>query len=232
MGEGFQFIDIVLFAMIAAFLILRLRSVLGRHRDSGRTETRFGGKQGVTPQEDQAFLAPEKTDDFETPNKDETKVDEAVSEQSLLDRGLNEIKKAAPDFDKGTFLSGVREAFQIIIKAFADGNRDQLQSLLSEEVYSNFSNAIASRESAKEKLENTLIRVVDIIVLEAFMEDTISNITVKIISEQNSVTINSTDEVVDGSTDYISEITDIWTFARNTKARDPNWELVATRSLD
>lgn len=232
MGEGFQFIDIVLFAMIAAFLILRLRSVLGRHRDSGRSETSFGAKQHLPSQDDSSLLTPEKTDAAEQDINDRSKQEEHLSEEGLLEVGLEEIKRASPGFDKGEFLAGVGEAFQIIIKAFADGKREQLQSLTSNDVYGNFSEAIDLRESEKLTLENTLIRIVDVIALEAFMDETISNITVKIVSEQNNVTRNAEGEVADGNSDYISEITDIWTFARNTRDRDPNWRLVATRSLD
>jgi predicted lipid-binding transport protein (Tim44 family) len=107
-----------------------------------------------------------------------------------------------------------------------------LGSLLSAEVLGNFSEAITSRENAKETLETTLVRIVDVALLEAFMDGEVSHISVKIISEQVNVTQNAEGEVVDGNPDRVSEITDIWTFARDTKAHDPNWALVATRGPD
>ena len=218
--------------MIAAFLILRLRSVLGRHRDSGQSDGGFGAKQGV-PQKDEApLLNPEKSEEAESKEAEYTETESNLTEEGLLEKGFSEITRASPGFDSKEFLAGVRAAFEIIIKAFADGDREQLKSLLSPNVYNNFADAIASREDNEERLENTLIRIVDVIALEAFMDEKVSNITVKVISEQINVTLNINNEVIDGNNDYVSEITDIWTFARDTKNQDPNWELVATRSLD
>ena len=234
MGEGFQFIDIVLFAMIAAFLILRLRSVLGRHRDSSRSEGVFGAERRPPSQEDEPTMvpAPEKPDEVEEKLKNQQQSDTNLAEEVRLDAGLAEIVKALPDFDRANFLAGVRTAFEIIIKAFATGDREQLGSLLSREVLRNFSEAITSRENAKETLETTLVRIVDVALLEVYMDGEVSHISVKIISEQVNVTQNAEGEVVDGNPERVSEITDIWTFARDTKAHDPNWALVATRGPD
>jgi len=234
MGEGFQFIDIVLFAMIAAFLILRLRSVLGRHRDSGRSEGVFGAERRPPPQEDEPtmVLEPEKPDEVEEKLKNQQQPDPNLAEEERLDAGLAEIVKASPDFDRAEFLAGVCTAFEMIIKAFAAGDREQLGSLLSKEVLENFSEAITSRENAKETLKTTLVRMVDVGLLEVYMDGEVSHISVKIISEQVNVTQNAEGEVVDGNPERVSEITDIWTFARDTKAHDPNWALVATRGPD
>ena len=224
--------------MIAAFLILRLRSVLGRHRDSGRSDSGFSTKQGLSQQEEPPLLKPDKTKetdpkDLENPEEFENKETETkLTEEGLLEKGFAEIGRASPGFNPKEFLSGVRAAFEIIIKAFADGDREQLKSLLSPNVYNNFSDVITGREDNEERLDNTLIRIIDVIALEAFMEQNVSNITVKIISEQINVTLNVENEVIDGNSDYVAEITDIWTFARDTQSQDPNWQLVATRSLD
>ena len=234
MGEGFQFIDIVLFAMIAAFLILRLRSVLGRHRDSGRSKGVFGAERRPPSQEDEPTMVPEpeKPDEVEEKLKNQQQSDPNLAGEERLDVSLAEIMKASPDFDRAEFLAGVRTAFEIIIKAFAAGDREQLGSLLSTEVLGNFSEAITSRENAKETLETTLVRIVDVALLEVYMDGEVSHISVKIISEQVKVTQNAEGEVVDGNPERVAEITDIWTFARDTKAHDPNWALVATRGPD
>ena len=155
-----------------------------------------------------------------------------MAEEAHLDAGFAEIVKVSPDFNRAEFFAGVRTAFEIIMKAFAAGDREQLGSLLSAEVLGKFSEAITSRENAKETLETTLVRIVDVALLEAYMDDEVSHISVKIISEQVNVTQNAEGEVVDGNPDRVSEITDIWTFARDTKAHDPNWALVATRGPD
>ena len=230
MGEGFQFIDIVLFAMIAAFLILRLRSVLGRHKDHGRPEEGAGG--GRSPQRDDNVMSlPERADT--TPvaagQLDES---EQPKEETPIDAGFTQIQIAAPDFDRTEFLVGARTAFEMIIQAFAEGDQELLKSLLSEEVYGNFLSAMTSREDASQTIENTLIRIVSAEPIEAYMDEASAHVTVKIVSEQINVTRDAKGEVVDGDPDHVSEITDIWTFARDTQTSDPNWELVATRSLE
>ncbi len=230
MGEGFQFIDIVLFAMIAAFLILRLRSVLGRHRDRGRPEE---GVEDHTLQrrDDNIIPLPDQTE-APAPVAGETLEPNPPQDETPLDAGFTQIQIASPDFDRTEFLVGARTAFEMIIQAFAEGDRELLESLLSDEVYGNFVAAITSREGANETLENTLIRIVSGDPIEAYLDGSVANVTVKIVSEQINVTRDAEGEVVDGDPDHVSEITDIWTFARDSQSRDPNWALVATRSLD
>ncbi len=230
MGESFQFIDIVLFAMIAAFLILRLRSVLGRHRDHGRPEDGIGSSR-APQRDDKVIPLPEQVETAPLV-ADEANESEPAPKETPLDAGFTQIQIAAPDFDRTEFIAGARAAFEMIVQAFAEGDRELLESLLSEAVYGNFLSAIMSRENAGETLENTLIRIASAEPIEALMDGTSAHVTVKIVSEQINVTRNSKGEVMDGDPDHVSEITDIWTFARNTQTVDPNWVLVATRSLD
>ncbi|MAF49441.1 MAG: Tim44/TimA family putative adaptor protein [Rhodospirillales bacterium] len=236
MGEGFQFIDIILFAMIAAFLILRLRNVLGRHKDHGRPQ-----KDPFTPdpqapdphspaKDDNVIQLPDQGNQEFT--EDETPVSEDSAQASPLDQGFADIRAADNSFDASEFIAGARAAFEMIVEAFAKGDRETLNSLLNDEVYNNFVTAIHNREENNETLENTLIRLVSNEAIEAYVENSIGLITVKIISEQVNVTRNADGEVVDGNSNQISEITDIWTFARDLGSRNPNWQLVATRSLD
>ena len=150
----------------------------------------------------------------------------------LREAGFTQIKTASPGFDPQEFVAGANAAFEMVVQAFAQGDRETLQTLLSDGVYENFEKAIRSREEAGETLENTLVGIRSLDAIEAYMEGRIANVTLKIVSEQVNVTKNSDGEVVDGDPNNIGEITDIWTFARDTSTRDPNWELVATRSLD
>jgi predicted lipid-binding transport protein (Tim44 family) len=243
MGEGFQFIDIILFAMIAAFLILRLRSVLGRHKDSGdpqqgnRPDPFAPDNPGDPSNEngDNVISLPDHGPKY-GPNQGPEDIDDEEKEDQIpetpLDAGINQIMKAAPDFEKTEFLVGARTAFEIIIQAFAEGDTDLLETMLNNEVYNNFLLAIRNREAENRTLENTLVRIVDGQMIEAYMADSVANVTVKIISEQVNVTRDAEGKVVEGAADHISEVTDIWTFARDTISNNPNWLLVATRSLD
>jgi len=232
MGEGIQVFDIILFAMIAAFLILRLRSVLGRHRHDGRPEEGgFDPSNRVPHNDDNVISLPDQAADRNAPSGQLDSPAETIPD-TPLEAGMTQIQIALRDFDRQEFMVGARTAFEMIIQAFAEGDRELLQSLLSPEVYSNFLSAITSREAANETLENNLVRIVSAEPLEAEMDGKMAMITMKFVTEQINATRDAAGEVVDGDPDHISEITDIWTFAHDTKSRDPNWTLVATRSLD
>jgi predicted lipid-binding transport protein (Tim44 family) len=236
MGEGFQFIDIVLFAMIAAFLILRLRNVLGRHKDHGRPQKDPSAPDQPAPDrhgpsnDDNVVQLPDQSNGEYPGDEDQTSEEPAAV--SPLDAGFAQIKSVDGSFDAAEFITGSRGAFEMIVEAFSKGDRDTLQGLLNPEVYGNFVAAIGAREENNETLENTLIRLVSNEAIEAYVENTTGFVTVKIVSEQVNVTRSADGEVVDGNANQISEITDIWTFARDLSSRNPNWELVATRSLD
>jgi predicted lipid-binding transport protein (Tim44 family) len=230
MGEGFQYIDIILFAMIAAFLILRLRSVLGRHRNDGRPQ-RDPYESARVPGEDTVVQLPDRTEGRTEGRRPGWRPEPAPDAAATpLDAALTQMRIIDPRFDAREFVSGARAAFEMIVEGFAKGDRKTLQMLLSPEVYENFEGAIREREQRNETLENTLIRVVSADPVEAELDGSNASITVKIVSEQVNITKNAAGEVVDGNANHITEVTDIWTFARDLRSRDPNWKLVATRS--
>ena len=236
MGENFQYVDIILFAMIAAFLVLRLRSVLGRHKDDGRPPSRPSDRlpgadplaQPSNPADDTVISLPER---IRRPRADNPFDDQPIAGPAgPLDAGIADMRAHDPRFDLKEFVAGARAAFEMIVQGFAEGDRKTLQQLLSTEVYDNFDGAMRDRESRNETLENTLIRIVSVDPTEVEVEHGIASITVKIVSEQVNVTKNAAGEVVSGNTNHIAEVIDIWTFSRDLRSRDPNWKLVATRS--
>ena len=230
MSNGFQFLDIILFAMIAAFLILRLRSVLGRHKDSGEPQNNNEGEP--FPDKTPKNNTNENIITLSSAKSDAEGLEEAAPHQTELEAGVYKIQSAANDFDPTEFLTGAQSAFEMIIQGFAEGNKALLETLLSDEVYNNFLAAIRSREAESQSLENTLIRIVSCEIIEANLEDAVANITIKLVSEQINITRDQDGSVVNGDVDKISTITDIWTFARDLGLQDPNWLLIATRSLD
>lgn len=229
MGEGFQFIDIILFAMIAAFLILRLRSVLGRHRHDGRPQPDPYEKTRTLPTEEPVVTLPDRS---ETDRLAPRPVEEPVSDAAAtpMEAALTQMRIADPRFDAREFIAGGRAAFEMIVEAFAKGDRKTLDQLLAPDVYENFAAAIGDRESKNHTLENTLIRIVSADAIDAELDGRIASITVKIVSEQVNLTKNAAGEVVDGNPNHITVVTDVWTFSRDLRARDPNWKLVATSS--
>ena len=142
--------------------------------------------------------------------------------------GLTRIKLADRSFDEESFLAGGRAAFEMIIGAFAAGDRDTLRPLLSNEVFENFSAAMTEREERQEKLETTLVGIKEAEIIDASLEQKTAFVTAKFVTEQINVTRDPSGEVVDGDPSHVGRVTDIWTFARNTRSRDPNWVLVAT----
>ena len=225
MGDGFQFLDIVLFAMVAAFLVLRLRSVLGKR--TGHEQPH----QDPMSQRNQDVEA--EGNAIEMPNRDRDASFDPLADldpDDPLTAGIMNIRAADDTFDPGGFADGARGAFEMIVQAFAAGDRDNLQMLLSDDVYENFEAAIDERDEAEETLESTIIGIKSADVIEAGIDRQNAMVTVKFVSEQVNVTRDSEDRIVDGDPNQVTEITDIWTFSRDTKSRDPNWKLVETRS--
>ena len=241
MGNNFQFIDIIFFAMVAAFLVLRLRGVLGR-RDGHEKQFRNpfkpqNGEQSPEHPED------DHPDDNVVPFacRDDPDLDEAREEDSPpeppddddpLAQGLFKIRSADPSFDAEEFISGARIAFEVIVGAYAAGDATALKPLLSAEVYANFSQAIRDREQAGEILEDTLVGITSAEIVEAYIDGQTLSVTAKFVSEQINATRDENGDVIGGDPNAVIDVTDFWTFARDADSKNPNWDLVATSSLE
>lgn len=241
MGDGFQFFDIILFALIAAFLILRLRNTLGRRdgNDGKNYRDPFTG-MADKPAEPHKASQPDDDDNViplpghkDAQGTDPWASDEAAPvDDSPLGQGVAQIRAADPSFTVDGFLQGAGSAFEMVLGAFAAGDVKTLKGLLSPEVYEDFAAAVRQREDAGEVLEETLVGITSAEAVEAYMEGRIANVTVKFVTEQVSALRNVSGDVIDGNPQEVIKVTDFWTFARDTRSRDPNWALVATRSLD
>jgi len=232
MGNGIQFLDIIFFAMIAVFLVLRLRGVLGRRDEDedGRKDI-FDRGRGDDPAEDNIIQLPERNDPLASDPEDDD-FESAGGEVDELTRGFREIQTKDPTFDRSEFLVGARVAFEMVLNAYASGDTDTLKQLLNNDVYANFAKVIQDRERAGHVMEDTLVGIRTADIIEAFIEGRFVNITVKFVTDQINITRDENGDVVDGNPNAVIKVTDFWTFARESNSRDPNWELVATRSLD
>lgn len=235
MGNGFQFIDIILFAMIAAFLILRLRGVLGRRdgHEGGYRDPFKADPQDERPDNNVVQLPDRSQDDAaaETRAMDAGLSEEVLADEALMS-GIADIRAADPGFNAEDFLVGARVAFEMILGAYASGDRETLENLLSPEVYANFRAAIDAREEAGHTMEETLVGIRAADIVEACMEGGEAQVTAKFLSEQVHVVRDDEGRVIEGNPNQVTDVVDFWTFARDTGLRDPNWRLVATRSLD
>jgi predicted lipid-binding transport protein (Tim44 family) len=239
MGDGFPLIDVVLFAMVAAFLFLRLRSVLGRRTGQERqrpnpfvrpaSEQRPGQPPAQRP-EARGEIRPLPRLEAVRPRNDNDGDNDGAAAVTPLATGLAQVKLAEPAFDEEGFLGGARVAFEMIIEAFAHGDLVRLRPLLADDVYEKFAGAIKAREAAGETLETTLsgIRILDIV--EARMDGRVAIVTVKAVSDQINLLRDRSGAVIDGDPAKPVEVVDLWTFSRVTRARDPNWTLIATRT--
>ena len=221
MEDGFVFIEIVIFAMIAAFLVYRLRSVLGRRTGEERQRpnpftvpSNKARPDNVVPMQER----PRPTGDVASAS------DEPVS----LAMALEQIRGVDPNFEEKHFLQGARAAFQMIVEAFAKGDTATLRPLLSDEVYDRFASVIRERQAAGERWETNVVAIREADVVAARLENNTAYVTVQFLSNQTTIVRNAAGEVIEGDADTVEEVTDNWTFARNTRARDPNWALVGT----
>ena len=225
MSNGFQFFDIIILALIAGFVILRLRNVLGKR--TGHEPRQHGDSFGSRPAAEDETSVVEENDDIvvQLPGRNGQEV-----HAETLGAGLTQIKLADSHFDATDFVEKAKDAFEFIVMNFATGEGANLKPLLSKEVFEGFSGAIKERESRGETLETNLVRIKDAELLEGGMSGRTASITVKYTTEQINVTRDKEGQVVDGDPDRISEVVDIWTYERNTRSSDPNWVLVATET--
>ncbi len=225
-------IGIIILAMVAVFLVARLYKVLGRRTGHERRPDPFAGAANDDQRRDTVTPIPDRTRP--------ARADEAVAAPpgvrpagtaaGPLQAGIGRIRSVDPQFDLAAFTDGVRKAFEWIVGAFASGDTANLRPLLNDEVFDNFNSAIKSRQQAGETLQTTLVGITSAELIEADLQGRNAVVTVKIVSDQINVTRDAEGKVVEGDASAVAEVTDIWTFARNTRSRDRNWTLIATRS--
>ena len=233
MGDSLQYIDIILLAMVAGFVALRLRSVLGRR--TGDEEER--AEKQRAPATDTVRKMP--TEDHGAVQPDEDAAPAAspswtgdVDPKSALGKTLSRIMVADRSFDPDSFVDGARAAYGMIVKAFAAGDRDTLKPLLSPEIYDDFDSAIKERESRGETMETTLVDIEESRITDARLEDDTADITMRFVTLAASATRNAQGEVVSGNVSDAHKLTEVWTFSRVLTSRDPNWLLVDTNRED
>lgn len=216
--SGENAVELVLLIMVAGFLVLRLRGVLGRRVGFERTEAPAGPARvdGRGPVIDGHAEGPRT-------------LREVPPAESLAGQGLSAIRRADPAFDPQRFLGNAEAAFRLIVSAFARGDRPALQRLLGTETYAGFEAAITAREAAGETQQSDIKAIPSQSILSATMAGTAARIVVRFVSDQVNTTLDRAGAPVHG-TDAVTELTDIWTFERDTRSSDPAWHLVDART--
>jgi len=225
----------IIFLALAVFIFLRLRRVLGQRtgrerppnpysaRDAMRGATNdnvvtLPGRGGETAQK------PVETSDPAEPWK-------GIAETgSALAAGLDSIAREDKTFDVKHFIAGARAAYEMIVLAFAEGDRRSLKNLLSREVYEGFEGAIRERENKGETVETRFVAIDKSDIAGVELRGRTAQITVRFVSQLISVTRDKAGNVIEGNPDKVTDVTDVWTFARDLSSRDPNWKLLATEA--
>jgi predicted lipid-binding transport protein (Tim44 family) len=213
-------IEIVILAMIAAFLGLRLYSVLGRRAEHEEEpiQGRFDARPDAVPQAP-ASRAP--TNPLLRPN-------EITPAMPAVERGMRDIAAADRRFDSLTFLEGARSAYGMVLEAFWRGDKQELGHLCDRDVYEGFAGAIDARIAAGETLENRLVRIEEVTITSASYDAPMARITVQFTADIAAVTRDADGNVIAGSLNDAVQSFDIWTFSRNVNSPDPDWLLDET----
>jgi predicted lipid-binding transport protein (Tim44 family) len=219
MGDGLQIFEIVLLAMVAGFIALRLRSVLGK-RPEGGAPVGPKGKPAAAPGTASGALA------AGAPTAEGAAVPvpaNAVSDLRLM---------FGPLFNPGLvkFLDGAKRAYAMILAAFWKGDMTEASALVDAEVLRDFKAAIAARTARGEKVENRLIEVAEVRVGRAGIHNHVGEITLRFASDIVAIVRDASGRVIEGDLTDTVRVHDDWTFARNLRSKDPNWTLIATRA--
>jgi predicted lipid-binding transport protein (Tim44 family) len=227
----------IIFLALAVFIFLRLRSVLGQRtgRERPPYDPYSSARDAIRPAPgDKVVALPGRAPDAgqpPSPPADPGERWKGVAETgSTLASGLDAIAREDKSFDPKHFIAGGRAAYEMIVSAYASGDRRQLRNLLSREVYDGFESAIREREQRGETVETRFVSIDGAEIINAEMRGKTEQVTMRFQSQLVSVTRDRSGAVIDGNPDKVTEVTDVWTFARDVTSRDPNWKLVATEA--
>ncbi|MBS0537962.1 MAG: Tim44 domain-containing protein [Proteobacteria bacterium] len=238
MGNNY---DIILIGLVAVFLILRLRSVLGKRTGNERPPARDPFTPPAPPSSPQPRLgdAPSGNDNVvPLPSSGAPRTSAPTSGPGGIratvlptaSAGVNAVRAADPSFDALGFAAGARAAFGTIVEAFARGDTNTLRPLLDPPTFTSFDNEIRARLGRREKVETTLIGFEASDIAAAEMQGSFAEVTVRFVTEQINVTRDAEGQVADGNPNEVVKAIDLWTFRRDTKSSDPNWVLIKTES--
>ena len=235
MSQPFDPLNLLILG-IAVVLLFKLRNVLG---------TRTGNERRYDPVQRQEQQADPRRDDnvIHIPGREVRGDADSAAEAappvwqgyaeagSPLARGIEKIAAVDPGFSPRSFLEGARIAYEMIVQAFADGDKKALKPLLSREVFDGFSAAIDTRQRNGETLESKFVGIDNSKIVAAELAGKKASVTVRFISDLIAATRNRAGDVIDGDAAKVRRITDVWTFERDVASRDPNWRLVSTEGV-
>jgi predicted lipid-binding transport protein (Tim44 family) len=227
----------IIFLALAVFIFLRLRSVLGRRTGRERPPyDPYSARDAVrSPATDKVVTLPARPAEaaprpIEVAQPPGERWKGVADTGSPVAAGFDAIVGADPAFDAKHFITGARTAYEMVVTAFAAGDRRQLRGLLSREVYDGFDAHISEREGRGETVETKFVSIDSATVTAAELRGRTAQITVRFVSKLVSATRDRSGTVIDGNAEKVTDVTDVWTFARDVSSRDPNWKVIATEA--
>jgi len=229
----------IIFLALAVFIFLRLRSVLGQRTGRERPPyDPYSARDAAvrSPATDKVVTLPQRPAEPASTRPVEVTPPSADRWKGVADSGsstasgLDAIVAADPSFDVKHFITGARAAYEMIVTAFAEGDRRQLRNLLSREVYDGFDAAITEREGRGETAETRFVSIDGSTITSAELRARTAQITIRFVSKLISATRERSGNVIEGNAEKVTDVTDVWTFARDISSRDPNWKVVATEA--
>lgn len=228
---------------LAIVILFRLRSVLGtrtgnersplqRREAAAKAQPAQNGDETVVQMRPRPVEPARDADAERRARRLATEIEQFAHGDATVASGLNAIAEADPAFSPKSFMEGAKAAYEMIVTAFAQGDRKTLRNLLEKDVYDGFEKAIAEREAAGRKVDFTFVGLPRIEISEVELDKRSANVTIRFFAEVVSATRDKDGNLVEGNADQVTTIADEWTFARNPRSRDPNWKLVATSQLE
>ncbi|WEK04189.1 MAG: Tim44/TimA family putative adaptor protein [Candidatus Devosia phytovorans] len=222
---------------VAVFVLFRLRSVLGTRTGNERPPverrkpTETTSEDTVVPMRPRPAQAADGDDEYRA-RKVEAEIEQFSRGNPELATGLKDVVAADDTFTPKSFLEGAKQAYEMIVTAFAAGDRATLKNLLEKDVFEGFQLAIAEREKAAQTVDFTFVGLPKVEISDAEYDKKNVLLTIRFHAEVVSATRDKEGTMVEGNADQVQTIADEWTFARNPKSRDPNWKVVTTSQLD
>ncbi len=219
--NNIPYIDILILAMVAVFIINRLRNTLGKktgnEHDIANKFTR--GKSDLKES------SPDKVSKASADQINMKNSKQVFHENPSISNELSKIHKTDPSFTIDEFIEGAKKAFEFIINKYSDENIKPLKNLLSADIFKMFDKQINSRAKKNENLDVNIIGIKEAKIEDVSIRSSVASIKVKFISEQVQVIKNDKGKIISGDGNQILSIVESWFFSRNLKRKDPNWIL-------
>lgn len=213
-----HFLDIIILLLVVLFIFNRLKNVLGTRPE--------GTKATPLSEESAAKIFDIIMEENERNAKKQVQDITPKEEKSPLQQELDKI----PGFNADSFLTGAKRAFEIIVTAFAKGDIETLESLVSPKLVKKFQDILKQRQSEGITAETDLIGFTETAIVNVKIgKNDMAKISVKFVSEQVNLLKNAKEEIIEGDENFVQNITDIWTFERCLTSANPNWLLTSTK---